>query len=388
MTGTTGQTTRWGVVFAIWAAGLGAAAQYGKISVVFDQLPDLYPGLGHSISLTVSLVGVLGILLGVVAGLFVSSFGYRRTLVWSLWIGAAMSALQVLHLPFGLFLATRVIEGLSHLGIVVAGPTLMAMLGTDRTRGLTLTIWSTFFGVAFAILSWFGLPLVESQGVLALFAAHAGVMAVLALGLSQALKNVKVPARTALPKLAEMPALHMRIYRSPFKTAPAAGWLFYTSCFVAILTVLPPFIPEGQRGFVMGAMPLVSIAASMTLGVLGLRMMGAVRLVQLGFVLCAGAMLWLLLMPGFWVAVFALAVAFGLVQGASFAAVPQLNQNAADQAESNGAMSQAGNAGNVIGTPLLVAVIGFAGYDGMVVTVMMLFVCGILAHQYLAWKRG
>ena len=51
-----------------------------------------------------SLAGVLGILLGVVAGLFVASFGFRRTLMWSLWLGAAMSLLQMLHLPFGLFL--------------------------------------------------------------------------------------------------------------------------------------------------------------------------------------------------------------------------------------------------------------------------------------------
>ena len=70
----------------------------------------------------------LGILLGAVAGLYVAAFGYRRTLVWALWAGAAMSAVQALYLPFGLFLASRVVEGLSHLGIVVAGPVLIAQL--------------------------------------------------------------------------------------------------------------------------------------------------------------------------------------------------------------------------------------------------------------------
>ena len=38
--------TLWGAVLAVWAAGLGAAAQYGKISVVFDRLPELYPEAG------------------------------------------------------------------------------------------------------------------------------------------------------------------------------------------------------------------------------------------------------------------------------------------------------------------------------------------------------
>ncbi|OIQ29518.1 MAG: hypothetical protein BM562_11255 [Alphaproteobacteria bacterium MedPE-SWcel] len=378
----------WGMVLLIWAAGLGAAAQYGKISVVFDRLPELYPGVGASIGWAVSLVGVLGIVFGVVAGLFVSAFGYRRTLVCCLWLGAAMSALQVLHLPFGLFLLTRVIEGISHLGVVVAGPTLMALLATGAARGVALTIWSTFFGVSFAILSWVGLPLVASQGVLALFAAHGAVMALLAVILQVALRDLPVPGRTAYPRLGDLPALHLTIYRSPFKIAPGAGWLFYTCCFVSVLTVLPPFIPAEVRTLVMGAMPLVSIAVSMTLGVTMLRFMPAIRLIQIGFLLCTGAMVWLWIAPGDGVACLALAGAFGLVQGASFAAVPQLNHTSAAQSEANGVMSQAGNLGNAIGTPLMVAMISLGGYSGLAVVTGLLFLGGAGVHQILASRRA
>lgn len=379
--------TNWGAVIAVWAAGLGAAAQYGKISVVFDRLPELYPDAGAALSWTVSLAGVLGILLGVVAGLFVASFGFRRTLVWSLWLGAAMSLLQMLHLPFGLFLATRLIEGLSHLGIVVAAPTLMAILGTEDTRGLLLTIWSTFFGVSFAVLSWFGLPFVASYGVLALFGLHGVIMAVLAVVLSLSLRNVPVPPRTPLPGLAAMPRLHLSIYRSPFKMAPAAGWLFYTCCFVAILTVLPPFVADDQRALVMGAMPLVSMGVSMTLGVALLRLMPAVRLVQLGCALGAAAMMWLWAAEAGAVACLAVAAAFGLIQGASFASVPQLNADPADQAEANGAMSQAGNTGNVIGTPLLVLTLALGGFGGMVNMVAGLLLAAMVVHEVLAQLR-
>ncbi len=384
--------TRWGLVFVIWAAGLGAAAQYGKISVVFHQLPELYPLVGSSISLSVSLVGLMGIVLGIVAGRFVASFGYRRTLVWALWLGAAMSTLQALHLPFGLFLLTRLFEGLSHLGIVVAGPTLMALIAHGKARGVALTIWSTFFGVSFAILNWAGLPLVlafntESAGVLALFAAHGAVMAVLALGLGAAMKSVAVPARVEFPDVRALPALHLSIYRSSDKTAAGAGWLFYTCCFVAVLTVLPPFLPDQTRAAIMGAMPLVAIATSMTLGVMLLRVMAAVRVVQLGFMLSACAMVWLWMMPAYWLACLGLAAAFGLVQGASFAVVPQLNGQPQAQAEANGVMSQAGNLGNAIGTPLLVAMIALAGFDGIAITVVLLMIAGCAVHQILAARR-
>ncbi|WP_338153229.1 MFS transporter [Pseudophaeobacter leonis] len=325
--------TRWPLVFAIWAAGLGVAAQYGKISIIFDRMAELYPTAGGALSFSVSLVGIVGIIFGLVAGLFVSSIGFRRTMVWCLWIGALMSALQALHLPFGLFLLTRLIEGLSHLGVVVAGPTLIAALSSNRDRGLAMTLWSTFFGVAFTLLAWIGLPLVNSLGLLSLFAVHALIMAGLALWLAQALRDVPVPARAPFPALAQLPALHMPIYRSPWKVAPAAGWLFYTCCFVSILTVIPPYIAADLRALVLGAMPLASIASSMTLGVFLMRHITAVTVVQLGFLLCACGVIWLWLMPGDPLACIAPAGAMGLVQGASFAAAPQLNEDDSARAQ-------------------------------------------------------
>jgi predicted MFS family arabinose efflux permease len=298
-----------------------------------------------------------------------------------------MSALQALHLPFGLFLLTRLIEGISHLGVVVAGPTLIAALSSNRDRGLAMTLWSTFFGVAFALLAWFGLPLVHSQGLLSLFAAHALIMAGLALWLGFALRTVPVPARAPFPALAELPALHMPVYRSPWKVAPAAGWVFYTCCFVSILTVIPPYIAEDLRALVLGAMPLASIATSMTLGVFLLRHIPAVKVAQLGFVLCACGVLWLWLMPGYPAACIALAGAMGLVQGASFAAVPQLNDDDAARAQSGGVMAQAGNLGNTIGTPLMVLALGLGSFSGLMAVLLVLFLGGFLAHVLLAQRR-
>jgi MFS transporter, DHA1 family, inner membrane transport protein len=379
--------TRWPLVFAIWAAGLGVAAQYGKISIIFDRMAELYPTAGGALSFSVSLVGIVGIVFGLVAGLFVSSVGFRRTMVWCLWIGALMSALQALHLPFGLFLLTRLIEGLSHLGVVVAGPTLIAALSSNRDRGLAMTLWSTFFGVAFALLAWIGLPLVNSMGLLSLFAVHALIMAGLALWLAQALRDVPVPARAPFPALAQLPAMHLPIYRSPWKVAPAAGWLFYTCCFVSILTVIPPYIASELRGLVLGAMPLASIASSMTLGVFLMRHITAVKVVQLGFLLCGCGVIWLWLMPGDPLACIALAAAMGLVQGASFAAVPQLNEDDSARAQSGGVLAQAGNLGNTIGTPLMVLALGLGSFSGLMVVLLVLFFGGFFAHLLLARLR-
>ncbi len=73
--------TNWPLILLIWLAGLGAAAQYGKISVIFDRLGDVYPVDGATLGFTVSLVGTVGILVGVIAGALVTRVGMRGALV-------------------------------------------------------------------------------------------------------------------------------------------------------------------------------------------------------------------------------------------------------------------------------------------------------------------
>lgn len=379
--------TPFGLICLIWFAGLGAAAQYGKISVIYDQLPAVYPQAGPALGFIVSLVGFVGIVFGVVAGLLVARVGYRRALIWALWGGALLSLGQAVLPPLPVLLALRGLEGVSHLAVVVAAPTLIAHLSAPRHVGLTMTLWSTFFGVAYTVLVWGGLPLVMGFGLLSLFIAHALWMAALALILGRALRGL--PLRRSIEPMSLSTVLrdHKAIYRSASISAPAMGWLFYTFCFLAILTLIPPYLPDGVRATVLGAMPLVSIAVSMTLGVVLLRYMSAVGEILLGFGLAVACLVWLLLDPGLPLACLALAAALGLVQGASFAAVPQLNARADTQAQANGAMAQMGNVGNTLGTPILAAVLAVAGYGGMIGLAIFVFALGGATHIWLAMRR-
>lgn len=378
--------TDWRLVWLLWAAGLGAAAQYGKISVVFDQLPQIYPDAGASLGFAVSLVGALGIALGIVAGVLVAQIGYRRALLGALCTGAAMSLMQAAFPPLPLFLASRIVEGGAHLAIVVAAPTLIAQLATRKDRGVALTLWGTFFGVAFAILAWVGLPLVAAYELGSLLLAHAAYLVLMALVLGRLLPP---GADTAAPRigLTELLQAHARLYRSAYIGAPALGWLFYTLCFVSVLTVFPPFLAPDIRALVIGAMPLMSILSSLTLGVLMLRYIAPVSVIVIGFFTCAvcAALLWLL--PGQPLVALALGAGLGLVQGASFAAVPDLNEAPAEQALANGGLAQMGNIGNTSGTPIMVAVIAGFGYGGLMATLGALFLGGAAMHLILRARR-
>jgi predicted MFS family arabinose efflux permease len=323
---------------------------------------------------------VLGIIFGVVAGLLVARIRYRRALLGALWLGAGVSAAQSLLPPLEWFLFLRGIEGLSHLAMVVAAPTLIAQLSEIKHRGMTLTLWSTFFGVAFAVLTWGGLPMVAAFGVWSMFFAHAVYMAVFAVILTVVLPRSQANQTVEAFSISGMLNNHVAIYRNPHTSAAGLGWLFYTACFVAVLTVLPPFLDPSHRALVMGAMPLASIVSSMTIGVWALRHFSAVNVVIYGFGFCLISMIWLGIDPANPLGCMVLAMSFGLVQGASFAAVPQLNDTAATQAQANGAMAQMGNLGNAAGTPIIVAALAGFGYIALPVFVSIALLLGLLSH--------
>ena len=374
-------------ILALWAAGLGAGAQFAKIAVIFPLLGEVYADAGVGLGFLMSIISFVGIAFGLVAGIVVSALGARRLLVAALVLGAGLSAAQSLMPALPVFLVLRFVEGVSHLIIVVAAPTLIGVLSADRHRGATMTLWSTFFGVAFAATAWLGLPLAMAHGPAALFLAHASYMAAAALALVLALPEGAVP-RVPLPAPGEAIRRHVATYASPAEAAPALAWLFYTLSYVAILTVLPLYLAPGDRSLVVGVAPLGGLAVSLTAGVWLLRRYPPVRVVVAGFVLAAAVAPSLVAADRApWLAVL-LVAALGLVQGANFAAIPALNPEAQAQARANGAVAQMGNLGNTLGTPLLLAATAAFGLAGLAGFAVACFAAGAVAHLALARARA
>ena len=376
------------LILALWAAGLGAAAQFGKISVLYDLLVAEY-GSPSRVAFMVSVVGVVGLIFGTTAGIFVQRLGLRRVLLGALLLGAGLSALQTLMLPYGLMMASRVLEGVSHLAIVVVAPVMIAQAAPQRHQGLAMTLWSSFFGVSFAGLAVIGPQLASWHGAEALFAAHAVFLLAVTALLAVLLPRLPQAAPPPL-SLGGVIRLHGTIYASPRIVAPAGGFFFYTILYVALLTLLPPLL-GADRALAATAMPLVSIAVSLTLGVWLLAHVSAVHLVQGGFAL---AVLAALAMGLCWdapplrlAAVLLLASTLGIVQGASFSSIPQLNADAGDRSLASGAVAQLGNLGTTTGTPILAAVIAAFGPAGVVGFAVPLCLGGILVHSLLAGRR-
>lgn len=385
-------TSPFGRLALLLLAGMTAAGQFAKVSVIFPELAMVYPDAGASLGFLVSILSLTGVLTGLVAGMLVARTGVRRVVVGGLLLGAVLSSIQSVMPPMPVMLLTRAIEGISHIALVVAIPTLIATLSAERHRPYTMTLWGSYFGVTFALVAWVGAPLARSHGPGLLFQIHALAMLILAVALARALpKGLVARSTDPLPTPRAVLANHPRIYASPFIAAPALGWFFYTLTFVALLTVLPPYLPDASRTTLSFWMPIAGIIVSLTLGAQLLRRMSAVTIIQLGLAAAAASALLMWLMPGAFLPPVCLFGSLGLVQGASFTAIPQLNPDPADQALANGALAQMGNLGNLLGTPILLAMttpMGWdMGFDGAILFALVAYAGCAAVHFHAAARR-
>ncbi|MBA4492615.1 MFS transporter [Paracoccus sp. S1E-3] len=373
-------------VLLLWLAGLGAAGQFAKIGVPFTEIQHMFPQAGASVGLLLSLVSLVGAVFGMIAGVLVTGIGLRRALIFALIFGGLLSLLQAQMGSLPALLITRGFEGLSHLLIVVAAPTLIAQLTPDRYRSFAMTLWATFFGVAYALTAWLGMDLVARAGLPALFRVHGVYMLGCALALSLVLPRPPRHAGAVPPTLAQFAAILARAYGSARIAAPGFGWLFYTLTFVSLLAILPALIPADRREAMIATLPLISIASGLGGVPLLLRAAPPVRLIQLGFGMAAISAA-LMALAGPVLPAIGLYAALGIIQGASYAAIPVLNHSAEDRALANGLMAQMGNLGNLLGTPLLLVLLGHAGIGGLIAAITCCYLLAILCHGWMARRR-
>ncbi len=374
------------ILLLLWFAGILAAGQFAKISVSFDTIREIYPSGGSAVGFLVSLISLIGMLFGLFTGMFVAKIGGRKMILFALILGGLMSIYQTSLPAIELFLMSRFIEGISHVAIVVAAPSMLAQMANPKYRNTILALWSTIFAMSFALFSWVLMPLLKND-IIALFWLHGLMMVALFVVFLLVLKPAGLKKNGARFSMAEIIDRHRAVYRSATLSAPALGWFFYTVTFVAFVTVLPDFMPKYERDFLGGILPLSAMTISLTLGVILLARISALNVVKLGFSIGIIGVLGFAfdILP-----LYSIILGFGamgLVQAGSFSLVPQLNPEASDQALANGAMAQCGNAGNTVGTPLLLILVGSFGKVGLISFALLAFAGGIVVHLWCARRR-
>lgn len=334
-------STPWPLIGLLYLAGLVAAGQFAKVSLTLPALGRVYPDA--PVAFAVSGVAVVGLLFGVVAGGIVASVGPRRAILGALGLSALAGAGQAALPAFPVFMGLRVLEGAGHLMLVIALPTLMAGLASDRDRPMVMGLWATFFGVGFSVAA-----LLVGETAAPVYGVHALAAGGIGLVLWVSLPPGITPDRRPMPRLRD----HLEIYTTPRLFSPALGHGIYAMLFLALVTYLPAAL---SAPWLSPSLPMAGLAGSLAAGVFA-RWIAPGQLVPLGF-LAMAALFAVTAVVGPAAPALALVAmgVSGVVAGAGFAAVPWLNDDAGDRALANGALAQLGNVGTFSGTPILAA---------------------------------
>src|SRR5688572_31966541 len=115
-------STNWRAVWAVFAAGLAAGAHLTKVP---PALPALRAELGLTLvesSFIATMFNVMGMTMGMLAGVLCDRLGHKRLALAGLAVMAAGGLLGAASAGFGILLLSRFLEGIGFIVFVVSAP--------------------------------------------------------------------------------------------------------------------------------------------------------------------------------------------------------------------------------------------------------------------------
>ncbi|CAI1555228.1 Methyl viologen resistance protein SmvA [Serratia grimesii] len=149
-------TTQWPAIVNVLLAGIAVALHVGKATIALPELQREFGRSLESLSWIISAFPFIGVFGGIAAGLLVRRWGDRRLLSLGLVIVSLASFVGATQHDFAGLIATRVVEGIGFVIVVVAAPTVLTRVVAPQKRNLVFSIWSTFMPAGMALSLFFG----------------------------------------------------------------------------------------------------------------------------------------------------------------------------------------------------------------------------------------
>ena len=231
-------TTNWRGIWAVFCGGLVAGAYMTKVP---PALPQMRAALGLSLveaTFIVTTFNVLGMLVGVAAGMAADRFGRKRLALTGLSLMAAGGLLGAAVNGFIPLLVSRFIEGVGFVMFAVPAPALMSGMSADsRDRAKALGLWSAYMptGGTIALLAAPLLISLSSWRLLWMALALAAVAAAIAFA-----RAVPAAARAQVGSL----RLVTESFTQPGNIVMALLFACYVAQWTSIMVWLPTFLAE------------------------------------------------------------------------------------------------------------------------------------------------
>lgn len=373
--------TPWAAAASVILAGIVAALHVGKAPIALAQMQGEFARSLESLSWVMSVFPLIGVVGGMAAGVVVQRWGDRRMLSLGLLILAAASAAGAIAHSYAWLIASRVIEGLGFVLVVVAAPALLHRLTSPQRHNLVFGFWSIFMasGMALSMLlgPWLG-------GWRRLWFVDAGLALLMALLLVTIPAAPRQPASTASE--VRQGIRSTLLARQPMILALAFG--VYALQFFAVLSFLPIFLMQrlglglGPAGMISAAVVAVNIIGNVSAGSLlsrGVRPSLLMVLTSLTTGM-AGVGLFLPATPA-WLAVllsFAVSAAGGLLPPTLLACAPRVVPRPALAPLSLGLVMQGNYLGQALGPLVIGTIVAATGWVGAAIPVAIAAALGIV----------
>jgi MFS family permease len=233
--------SNWPAIWAIYAGGLVAGAYMTKVA---PALPGLRGELGLSLvesGLIATTFNLMGMLVGMLAGVLCDRFGHKRLAVFGLIVLAAGGALGAAAWGFASLLVARFLEGVGFIAFVVSAVALMnASAATPRDRARALGLWSSYMPTGGTIALLAAPLLIGTWGWRGLWMvlAVAAVVSTLAL--------VRLVPASQYGQVSSM-RLVVESLRNAGNVTMALLFAFYVAQWTSIMVWLPTFLVDEHR---------------------------------------------------------------------------------------------------------------------------------------------
>lgn len=386
--------TDWaGIALAIFSA-LIAAFQIGKaiIALPLLQQAPLYLSLRQS-GMVLSALAIVGALLAMPLGLLIARFEPRKVLCAGLLTIAVSSGLGSLAGNVGVLIASRVVEGIAVIMLLVCASSAVGRLATAHDRDLAMALSSTAVpgGIALVILvttlaaaadhplSW---PLLwQINAVLAIAAALIVLCWMPRL------------APAAAPGTASPAAAIGQVARSSGPRKVALGFSLYAIVYFALSGFLPLLLRDLlglgpiAAGLVSAAIIAANVLGNITAGALMRRGVTATPIVATGFLIaaaCVPVLFWLHV-PVLMAAVVAAVMIGGMggIPAALTAMAPKVAPSPALVSPTIGLMMQGSYVGQLIGPTTAGVLAQLGGWSLVAWLLLPLALGGVLLSRRL-----
>jgi len=192
--------TRWPLVLLLVGAAVVAAFQIGKAPAA---LPAIRADLGLDLvaaSWVVAIFNLLGLAIGMATGGLAERIGHRRVALAGLALIVVASAAGAAAPGGATLLATRSLEGIGFLAVIVAVPTLIVGATAPGDRALAFGFWSSYMPVGTAAMMVAAPALLTPFGWRGLWLANAALLAIYALAFARATAAAPAPRASATPQ--------------------------------------------------------------------------------------------------------------------------------------------------------------------------------------------